>query len=137
MIVSNEDYIVRYWKGKNSFKDFLKYIFDNYNIIFIGYGLEELEILNYMFEGDKSIIDKCNKKRILITNSYENEEKGKINLLKDYYKDNYNIDICCYDMTEQGYRELKCVVAQMYEIKNEIESKERRLEETIKLMELI
>lgn len=137
MVVSNEDYISRYWKEKNSFKAFLEYIFNNYNIIFIGYGLEELEILNYMFEGDKSIIDKNKNKRILITNSYNNDENKKVSLLKDYYKENYNINICCYDITNHGYKELKDVITQMYDIKNEIESKNSKFADTINLMELI
>lgn len=114
LIVSVEDYIERYWGENNSYKSFLDSIFKNYNIIFIGYSLKEVEILQYMFKG----FSITGKKRYMIVDCYA-DEYLKINILNRYYKNNYNVELIPYDKTEEGYKELEKIVDGLTLIKDE------------------
>ncbi|MBS5969781.1 MAG: SIR2 family protein [Clostridium perfringens] len=134
MIVSNEDYIKRYWSGENPFKEFIKKIFDQYNVIFLGYSLQELEILNYLFEGEKGIIQKTNKKRIMLLDHFD-YEKSKLNFLRDYYYNNYSIKLCPYSKSEKGFKILVDIIKKVSNIKNEVEKKKIGYKRCLELIE--
>ncbi|EOU2018694.1 hypothetical protein C5S21_14715, partial [Clostridium perfringens] len=134
MIVSNEDYIKRYWSGENPFKEFIKKIFDQYNVIFLGYSLQELEILNYLFEGEKGIIQKTNKKRIMLLDHFD-YEKSKLNFLRDYYYNNYSIKLCPYSKSEKGFKILVDIIKKVSNIKNEVEKKKFGYKRCLELIE--
>ncbi|MDZ5253804.1 SIR2 family protein [Clostridium sp. LIBA-8841] len=136
MIVSNEDYIVRYWSGENVYKNFLKKIFEEYNVIFLGYSLQELEILNYLFEGEKNKLDKTDKQRILILDSFDYEIE-KLDFLSRYYEDNYCIKLCTYSKSKMGYNEITNTVRLIKEIKNDIEEKKEGYKRCLELIKMI
>ncbi|WP_194189528.1 SIR2 family protein [Clostridium chrysemydis] len=124
MVVSNEDYIKRYQmdgEEKNIYHKFLSNVFKNHNVIFIGYSLSELEILKYLLDGDKGRFDKDknDKKRLLILDAYDYEEK-KMKFLKEYYYKNYSVDIFWYSKNENGYGEINNIVRVMHNKKNQV-----------------
>lgn len=133
MIVSNEDYIRRYWSGENPFKDFIKNIFDKYNVIFLGYSLQELEILNYLFEGEKGLIQKTNKKRIMLLDHFD-YEKSKLKFLSNYYFNNYGIKLCPYSKSKKGFNILVDIIKNVSNIKNEVEKKKIGYKRCIELI---
>ena len=96
MIVSNEDYINRYGNEspiKDLIRPFLKMIFCDYVILFIGYGLEEFEILQYLFNEDsKENESDINNKRYLLLDCFA-DDYMKINFLSYYYSKYYHINI--------------------------------------------
>ncbi len=114
LIVSVEDYIKRYWGKDNTYKSFLRNIFKKYNVIFIGYSLQEVEILQYMFKG----FDISGNKRYMIVDCYA-DEYLKVSILNRYYKENYGVELIPYDKTEKGYKELEKIVDGLTIIKNE------------------
>ncbi|WP_196048581.1 SIR2 family protein [Clostridium saudiense] len=134
MIVSNEDYIKRYWTGDNSFKSFLKQIFDNYNVLFLGYSLQELEIINYLFEGEKGTLDKTDKRRILLLD-YFDYEKSRVTFLNDYYESNYGIKLCPYSKSKNGFKVLVDVINQIRIIKDDIEQKKEGYKRCLELIQ--
>lgn len=114
LIVTNEDYIVRYysnWKNDTlspddkdmiaRFKDFLDYVCDGkYVLLFIGYGLEEIEILQFLF--DYIAERDFNSNRYLLFPCLA-DEFLKVSYLNDYYMKNYHINFLPLDITEKGY----------------------------------
>lgn len=134
MIVSNEDYIERYWTGENSFKKFIKKIFDEYNVIFLGYSLQELEILNYLFEKKKGPLQKTDKQRILILDCFDYEKK-KFEFLKGYYYENYKIKLCPYSKSQKGFKALTDVVDTISDVKKGIESEKKNYSSALALIQ--
>lgn len=127
MVISNEDYINRYGYNvlsniegspQNIYSNFLKDIFNGqYTILFIGYGLEEIEILQYMFENNFKEDVKMNN-RYMLLGGYASDY-GYIEILSQYYFNNYGINILPYDITEEGH-DLKIydVISKLYDLKN-------------------
>ncbi|MGL5149390.1 MAG: SIR2 family protein, partial [Clostridium sp.] len=134
MIVSNEDYIKRYWTGENPYKSFIKRIFDDYNVIFLGYGLQELEILNYLFEGENGTVKKSDNKRILLLDCFD-YEKSKIKLLEEYYDTNYKIKLCPYSKSKNGFKELLAVMRKITSIKNEVQNNKAGYKRCLELIQ--
>lgn len=136
MIVSNEDYIKRYWTGENPFKLFIKRIFADYNVIFLGYSLQELEIINYLFEGEKGTVQKTDSKRILLLDCFD-YEKSKLEFLSEYYNNNYSIRLCPYSKSEKGFERLLDIIRKISNIKNEVETKKIGYKRCLELIQQV
>ena len=112
MVISNEDYIKRYGynissysndKNHKIYSDFLKDVFNSeYTILFIGYGLEEIEILQYMFESTIDNNRNNMNNRFMLLGGYASDY-GYIDILSQYYYHNYGVTILPYDITQEGY----------------------------------
>lgn len=134
MIVSNEDYIKRYWSGENSFKNFIKNIFDNYNVIFLGYSLQELEILNYLFEGENGKLERTEKKRLLLLGCFD-YEKSKLQFLNEYYYKNYAIKICPFSISKNGYKSLNDIIKVISNIKSDVEERKKGYKRCLEIIQ--
>ncbi|WP_159517942.1 SIR2 family protein [Sunxiuqinia indica] len=110
IVMSNFDYINSYYRKDNDkISQFLKNVFKQKTVIFIGYGLAELPILATIIDSkkithsEKESSDKIKnqKKHYLLIESYENEKK-----LQDVYRtyfNNFNIEILPYHLDDEGY----------------------------------
>ena len=103
LVMSNFDYIKMYHHGEKKNSTFLKSIFDNYTVIFIGYGLAELPILETIFKSDDSVSKQLhiNQKHYLLFDSFESETS-----LRDVYQnyfEKFNINLLPYFLDETGY----------------------------------
>lgn len=123
MVISNEDYIQQYSstqrRGSKNQKceDFLKYVFNHdYTILFIGYGLAELEILQHLFNSNTKNHRIVNNRYMLL--SCFGDDYFKVNYLYNYYKDNYGVEIIPYDLSELGYEKLEEVLDHLVEMKS-------------------
>ncbi len=93
--------------SQENYRQSLEKIFNHYNIIFIGYGLKEVEILDFLLK--KSGVKKDNiKKRFLLAPFYSNQEK--LYNMEQIYFDVFNINIIPYDISKTGYRQLENVL---------------------------
>lgn len=129
MVISNEDYLRRYGYNTCSnkpdssqyiYSEFLRKIFNgNYTILFIGYGLEEIEILQYMFEHSFEKEEKQRENnRYMFLGGYSSDY-GYIDILSQYYLKNYSVQIIPYDITNEGYdSEIIKLISKLYEFKN-------------------
>ena len=104
-IVTIVDYIEHY-KYNSEPAVLLEEIFKNYTVLFVGYGLEEYEILEFMIS--KSKTSKNEIKHFMLYPIFKNE----INLL-DFYRKYYGdlgIELIVYPLDEKGYEQLAFVV---------------------------
>lgn len=117
MVISYEDYIKKYGLNNSNdnkkliqrkYSDFLSKIFNgDYVIMFIGYGLEEFEILQYMFDDElkNKTANEYYKNRYLLLPCYC-DDYYKINYIANYYEKYYGMNVIPYDITEKGYEKL-------------------------------
>lgn len=123
MVISNEDYIKQYSSThrkslrNRKCEDFLKNVFNNdHTILFIGYGLAELEILQHLFNSNTNDYITTNNRYMLL--SCFSDDYFKVNYLYNYYKDNYGVEIIPYDLSELGYEKLEEVLDYLVKMKS-------------------
>lgn len=107
LIFTVEQYLQRYTltRKNDKFISFLKTLFDKYTILFIGYGVSEFELLDYVI----TKTDIPNKPKHFLLNSYYSEEK-KLLEYESYYYNKLNINIIPYSKDKLGYNQLKEVL---------------------------
>ena len=90
------DYIKSYFEA-TGLREFLTRLFNEYTVIFIGYGLEEFQILEH-------IISKKSKPHYAVIGNYFTD----VNLLevKRKYYSSLNIDIFAYYLDFSGHQRL-------------------------------
>lgn len=104
LIFTVSKYLERY--SKDSFKAFLNEIFDNdkYTVLFLGYGLAEFEILDFILKYRNNSEIKIIPKHFMLSPVYQGEE----NIMKyeqEYYND-LGINIEIYEKDIYGYNYL-------------------------------
>lgn len=102
MIMTTQDYISRYANDRiskeedkeNKILTFLEYLFNNKTVLFIGYGLDELEILEYVMLKAKKI-NKENKIEVkhYLLNGFFSHEAQLVKNLGDYYAREFGIKL--------------------------------------------
>lgn len=118
MIGSIVDYLSHYQEG-SEIPVLLKDIFDKYTVLFIGYGLEEDEILEFIVK--KAAIEKNEYRHYILKPMYK-EEENVLSFEKSYYKD-LGIKLVPYNISQNGYDQLINVMNDWSEkIKKESES---------------
>lgn len=124
MIISYGDYIKRYGingnlhdEKRDIYSDFMSQIFSqkDFVVLFMGYGLEEIEILQFLFEGTiKDSKSYCNN-RYLILPCFS-DDYLKISFFSDYYKNNFGVSVIPCNMSEKGYNVLEDVLDHLLEL---------------------
>lgn len=110
MVVTTKDYLSHY---DNDFvKVFLAELFKSHTVLFVGYGLEEAEILEYVLrrgnvQGDVQY--EKQRKRFLLQGYYTGQST-LIRLMKDYYKDSFGVHLCAFSMDRMDYFQLEKVI---------------------------
>jgi len=104
LIITTKDYSNHY--SNNNIQIFLEELFSNYTVLFLGYGLEEEEILEYVIRKKKN--DK-NISHYRLMGFFSHEEK-LYNHLKRYYLNHCNIEIIPFLKDNKNFQQLKEVV---------------------------
>ncbi len=113
-ILTTKDYLEAYYNETGRLKEFLQNIFNEYTIIFIGYGLEEFSILEHIIRGSKE--------HHVLLGAYLNE-MNLFKLKKDYFK-TINISPVSYYLDFTGYNRLYHVLNAWIQQINEERNKE-------------
>lgn len=103
LVLTTHEYLTRY--NDSTFKEFLRTIFNEYVILFIGYGMEEFELLDFL-------VMKCSKTdevRHYFLRPSLNEEEGLLEFEEKYYLD-LKTKVVPYSINENGYSQLYNVV---------------------------
>ncbi|MBW1615910.1 MAG: SIR2 family protein [Deltaproteobacteria bacterium] len=122
LVFKVDQYISRYRNKK--FREFLTKIFSGYTILFIGYGLSEFELLDFMIErfaSEQEYKAKDNKRvsrRFILLGFYKGEE-NIVEMEQKYYK-KLGIDIVPYLKDEKGYEQLYDIIERWNKEINEI-----------------
>ncbi|PIP76383.1 MAG: hypothetical protein COW85_14530 [Ignavibacteria bacterium CG22_combo_CG10-13_8_21_14_all_37_15] len=103
LIFTLPEYFKRY--NLQTFKDFLREIFNKYTVLFLGYGLSEFELLEYLFIHNKS--ENVEVKHFMLAPYFLGEEN--IMEMEKYYYDDMNIQIVPYLKDDLGYEQLNLV----------------------------
>lgn len=111
MIVTLNDYILHYGNlSKDNYPElsiFLDRVFNTkYVVLFVGYGLEEYEILEYMLSKVKN--PQNSKSHYLLYSCYK-EDYQLVNLLSKYYL-GFGVELIPFDISKKGYNQLTDVI---------------------------
>ena len=119
MVLTTSDYLTRYYghrfegteKGENRFLTFLQQLFKSRNVLFIGYGLEELEILEYVIPkgSDKQLATDNEEPRHYVLMGFFSYQLHIANTMKSYFK-SLGISLLPYSRDEQDWDSLIDVI---------------------------
>lgn len=107
IILTTKEYLNHY-APENSIPNFLKCLFTDYNVLFIGYGLEELDILEYLL--NKGGVEGSEKLKRFSLTPFLSANYEKIAFEKQYFKDIFEIDIIPFNIDQKGHSQLIQVI---------------------------
>lgn len=130
MIITTKQYLKHY--NDNNVIIFLEHLFDRFTVLFVGYGMKELEILEYVFNKrkDRSSSDSC-ADHFLLFPVFSHDEL-LFRHLKKYYREHCNVELVEYCRDEKDYDQLVDVLSKWA---NDIEYKEASPIEKINLID--
>ena len=102
MIVTTKDYLEHY--SKPEVREFLTYLFERKTVLFLGYGLAETEILEYILNRggvQRTVVD-GERKRFILQGFFTAEHSLK-ELLEEYYWDSFSTQLITFDRDEKDY----------------------------------
>jgi len=105
IIFTLPQYIKRY--NNKTFREFLKTIFDKYTVLFVGYGMAEFELLDFLitkFDPKKG----KELKHFILLPFYRGEEN--ILEFERHYYNSMGIEVLPYEKDEKGYGQLYDVI---------------------------
>lgn len=114
LVITTEDYLEQYHESNNDrqrdINSFLENLFDGtYTILFVGYGLEELELLEYILAKPERLSKSTHCTRFWLQGCFSHE-KETYEQLKRYYKKNFNIEMRLYSLDNKRYDALEDVI---------------------------
>lgn len=110
MIITTKDYLDHY--SSPEIQPFLRYLFEKKTVLFLGYGLEEIEILEYILRRGDAIAKPGDKRiRRFILQGFFNAEIGLYGLLKDYYQESFAADLIGFPKNYKSYAQQEDILA--------------------------
>lgn len=102
MVITTKDYLEHY--SSDEVQTFLKYLFEKKTVLFLGYGLEEIEVLEYILRrgsvasrtGDEPI-------RRYILQGFFNAEMALFELLHEYYLESFDTKLIGFPKDHKNY----------------------------------
>jgi len=106
MVVTTKDYLSHY---DNEFvKVFLAELFESHTVLFVGYGLEEAEILEYVLRRG-GVHDGEQKKRFLLQGYYSGQSTLS-KLMEQYYRESFGVHLCAFSLDRRDFSQLENVI---------------------------
>jgi hypothetical protein len=103
MVLTLDEYFRRYSNDK--LVSFLDIVFTRYSILFLGYGLSEFEVLDYLFT---RFTKGKGQQHFMLRDYYEGEESYL--KLDQYYYNTMNITVVAYKADDKGHRRLGNII---------------------------
>lgn len=107
MIVSTKDYLAHYDVENVQF--FLERLFSEKTVLFIGYGLEEAEILEHILRRAQVSSDDGKRKRFTLQPFFKSEEP-LYQRLSAYYQESFGVHLVGFSKDDRGYEQLEQVI---------------------------
>ncbi|GAB1354164.1 hypothetical protein MASR1M12_29020 [Erysipelotrichia bacterium] len=108
MIVTTKDYLEHYTNENSSVAAFLQHLFSKKTVLFIGYGLEEVEILEYILKF--SAQREQNHKQIFILQGFFDSNKPLFDSLEAFYKESFNAELIGYSLNQNSYSQQEKII---------------------------
>jgi len=107
MVVSTRDYLEHY--ATEEVKSFLSDLFRRKSVLFMGYGLEEVEILEYIFRNGRAVPEPHTRRYIL--QGFFNAEGRLFDLLSEYYREGFGAELIPFPRDQANYSQLTEILA--------------------------
>jgi len=104
MVVSLKDYIAHY--ADQRVQEFLSEMFRNYTVLFVGYGLAELEILDHIVRSNESLTKSTAQRHHFLLYAYRSTESVQTDFIKHFFLDQCGVEVLPYCIDSKGYQEL-------------------------------
>ncbi|MFM0143508.1 SIR2 family protein [Paraburkholderia sp. RL18-085-BIA-A] len=104
MVVSLKDYIAHYADGR--VQAFLSEMFRNYTVLFVGYGLAELEVLDHIVRSNESLTKGAAEERHFLLYAHRSTESVQTQFMKHFFRDQCGVQVIPYCIDSKGYQEL-------------------------------
>jgi hypothetical protein len=101
LVFTVRQYIIRY--NKPDFKKFLEQVFDQYTVLFLGYGMAEFELLDFLITKYDS--NENRELKHFIIKPYYSGEENILEFDQGYYNE-MCIKVLGYEFDEKGYGQL-------------------------------
>ena len=102
MVITTKDYLDYY--SNKEVQEFLRYLFEKKTILFLGYGLDEIEVLEYILRrGGAATISKNERVRRYILQGFFNAEIAIYELLRDYYIESFSTELIGFPKDYNSY----------------------------------
>ena len=109
MVITITDYM-KHYENSSRLADFLEEIFKSYTVLFVGYGLEEYEILEFTISKSKLVSAKNELKHFMLYPIFS-QEKNLFKFYEQYYAD-LGITLVPYPIDKNGYESLDYVISE-------------------------
>ena len=106
MVVTTKDYLDHY--SSKQVPEFLKYLFEKKTVLFLGYGLEETEVLEYILKGSHRL--ERGEKRLFILQGFFNAEMSLFKRLNKYYEQSFNAELIGFPKDYNEYEHQKDII---------------------------
>lgn len=115
MVLTTHDYIQRYANDRGSIGSvaenrtltFLEYLFEHHTVLFIGYGLEELEILEYVIlKARRQVNTADNEARHYLLSGFFSHQSTLVNSMRDYYLSECGIQLLPFLRDQKDHDQL-------------------------------
>ena len=103
LVFTVDQYLDRY--TNDSFNNFLISLFANYHILFVGYGLSEFELLDYLFKSTRG-----DKQKHFFLKDYFSYEK-KLYEFEQMYFGKLGITLIPYEKDQIGFEQLRIILS--------------------------
>lgn len=104
MVVSLKDYIKHY--ADERVQAFLRAMFKNHTVLFVGYGLAELEILEYIIRSDDSLRAGVVEPRHFLLYAHRSTESVQKGFIERFFHDQCGVRVVPYCIDVKGYPEV-------------------------------
>lgn len=104
MIISLRDYISHY--VNDHVRAFLKHMFRNHTVLFIGYSLAEIEILEYAIRADETKLPTGAEARHFILWPFLSSEAKQTKFMSDFFSQECDVKAIPYCVDERGFAAL-------------------------------
>ncbi|MGK0269564.1 MAG: hypothetical protein ACI88H_000196 [Cocleimonas sp.] len=108
MVVTTSDYLTHYDHEK--VQHFLGELFANHVVLFIGYGLEEVEILEHILRHSEVREEAEVRRRFLLQPFFQSEQR-LYEYLMEYYKKSFGVHLIGYPRDFKDYKQLEKIMA--------------------------
>ena len=98
MVITTKDYLEHY--SDKQVQDFLEYLFKSKTILFLGYSLEEVEILEYILKysvKNNNKKEEKKEKRLFMLQGFLAKEQPLYKRLKDYYTESFSVELIGFE----------------------------------------
>jgi hypothetical protein len=104
MVVSLKDYIAHYADPR--VQAFLAAMFKNHTVLFVGYGLAELEVLDHIIRSNESLRTGTAEPRHFLLYAYRSTESVQTRFIEHFFRDQCGVRVIPYCIDAKGYQEV-------------------------------